>query len=335
LHSACTIFVLMKLMTTIGMEGRLPEVGHTNRLMMLGSCFSESIGAKFSCSGFRVDINPFGVLYNPLSVAEAIVEITSDKVYCDKDLFEYNGLWHSYMHHGSFSGKDRKATLRNINERLEQAQRQWPEVDRLFITFGTSYVYSLKSDGRIVSNCHKLPENVFSRRRLSVEEIVDVYSPLISSLISNNRDLSILFTVSPIRHQRDGFHANQLSKSVLLLAIDRLTELFPDNVMYFPAYEIMMDELRDYRYYADDMMHPSDLAVDYIWERFVSLCFNSETKALAKECEDINRALSHRPLHVDDEANKEFLRKIVLKIDQLKEKYPYLEFKKNNICRIQ
>lgn len=197
------------------------------------------------------------------------------------------------------------------------------------LTFGTAYVYEQKETGKVVSNCHKLPENKFNRRLLSVEEIVEDYTALITEMAARNPELKWLFTVSPIRHIRDGMHANQLSKSTLLLAIDRLQQLFPERVFYFPSYEIILDELRDYRFYADDMLHPSPLAIRYLWERFSETFFSSETKQVIVAVQDIHRDLAHKPFHPESEAYQRFLGQIVLKIERLIGKYPYLDFKRN------
>ena len=203
------------------------------------------------------------------------------------------------------------------------------------LTFGTAYVYEQKETGKIVANCHKLPEKNFIRRRLEIDEIVEDYTLLLDELISLNPQLKILFTVSPIRHIRDGMHANQLSKSVLLLAIDRLMQRYPQVTCYFPSYEIVLDELRDYRFYADDMVHPSTLTVNYLWERFSETFFTPETQSLIKECETIRKAIAHKPFHPESEEHKRFLGQIVLKIERLNGKYPYLDFEKEtNMCRL-
>jgi hypothetical protein len=320
------ILLLMKLMTQVDIKRQTPSLTHRNSVLILGSCFSESIGAKLVAGGFRTDINPTGIVYNPLSVARTLEQIIEGKVYTPSDLFEYGGLWHSFMHHGSFSSSDQEKVLRHINARLKQAHDEFPAVDRLFITFGTAYVYRTL-DGEVVSNCHKVPESQFTRTRLEVEEILSVYRALLERCIAANPSLQIVFTVSPIRYVRDGLHESQISKGILLNAVDNLTKAFPDHVHYFPSYEILLDELRDYRFYADDLVHPSSLAVEYIWERFADTYLDSDTVALAKDCESIHKALQHRPLHDDDESYKEFLGQIKLKINRLKEKYPYLGLK--------
>ena len=204
------------------------------------------------------------------------------------------------------------------------------------MSWGTAWVYRHRQLGRVVANCHKFPATDFERFRLSPEDIEQVYTDLLSRLHSRYPDMRVLFTVSPIRHWKDGAHANQLSKSTLLLAIDRLQQLFPDHVFYFPSYEIVLDELRDYRYYADDMLHPSPLAVRYLWERFSEAFFSAETKQVITAIEDITKDLSHKPFHPESEAYQRFLGQIVLKIERLIGKYPYLDFQKETeLCHMR
>jgi hypothetical protein len=237
------------------------------------------------------------------------------------------------MHHSDFSFPGAEDTLLHVNSRLKKAYDELDSLQMLLFTWGTAYVYEEKSNGKIVGNCHKLPETHFIRRMLSVEEIVSEYTVVLSDLFAEHPQLKVIFTVSPIRHVRDGMHANQLSKSTLLLAINGLQTAFPGRISYFPAYELMMDELRDYRFYAEDMVHPSAVAVNYIWECFAKTCFTSEALEIMEEIEKIDKALSHKPFHPDSEQYKRFLEQIVLKIERLNEKYPYLDFQKEKeIC---
>ncbi len=318
----------MQLNTPVELPAGLPPVSYDHRLLLMGSCFAENIGKQLVDGAFRVDVNPTGILYNPLSVSAALREIISGRTYTDDDLFFYRGCWHSPMHHGSFSSESTGETLQRINGRLTEAHVQLPNTHWLMLTFGTAYVYEQIETGRVVANCHKLPEKQFHRRRLTVEEIVADYTVLLDELWQLTPELQVLFTVSPIRHVRDGLHANQLSKSTLLLAIDRLQAHFPGKVHYFPSYEIVLDELRDYRYYADDMLHPSPLAVRYLWERFVQTFFSNETRQVLQEVEEIRKLLAHRPFYPDSEGYKSFLRQIVLRIERLKGKCPNLDFGK-------
>lgn len=318
----------MNFTTPIELPIGLPPITHAQQLLLLGSCFAENIGKLLEDNAFRCDVNPFGILYNPLSVSEALREILSGKQYDEADLFFFRGCWHSPMHHGAFSAASATEALQQINSRLLQAHQRVNNTDWLLITWGTAFVYQQKASGRIVSNCHKQPEKLFTRRLLTVDGIVGEYTPLLKELLAQNPALKVLFTVSPIRHARDGMHANQLSKATLLLAIEQLQTAFPETIFYFPSYEIVLDELRDYRFYADDMLHPSPTAIRYLWDRFSTVFFSDETKKIMQECESIRKALSHRPFHPDSEEHKRFLGQIVLKIERLNGKYPYLEFGK-------
>lgn len=226
---------------------------------MVGSCFSDVIGEQMKQRYLKVTCNPFGTLYNPLSIAQAINRTEVP------ELIEHEGLWHSMVHHGSFSRADKSEAEQAVRGSIETMQKALQEATVVIVTFGTAWVY--EKDGEIVGNCHKLPENCFTRRRLTVGEIVKAWKPILKKY----NDKKWLFTVSPIRHIKDGLHENQLSKATLLEAVEQLGD-------YFPSYEIMLDELRDYRFYADDLVHPSSLAVSYIWERFVDTFCTPQTK---------------------------------------------------------
>ena len=256
----------------------------------------------------------------------ALREMLSGKVYASDDLFLHQGLWHSAMHHGDFSHVLPEEALRQINDRLGPAAGEMDRLDFLLLTWGTAWVYEDRETGRVVGNCHKLPEKCFRRRRLSVAEIVNDSVSLFSGLFARNERLQVVLTVSPIRHVRDGLHDNQLSKATLLLAAEQMAEAFPRRVFYFPAYELLVDELRDYRFYADDLVHPSEVAVQYVWERFTDWCLAPETGKVMQECEQIHKDLLHKPLRPDSEDYKRFLGQILLKIERLNGKYPYLDF---------
>ncbi|WP_321518157.1 GSCFA domain-containing protein [uncultured Bacteroides sp.] len=325
----------MEFRTLVELPKKELAITYSDKILLLGSCFAQNIGNLLVTNKFNCTVNPFGVLYNPLSIANGLHCLDSKRTFAEKDLFEYKGLYHSFMHHGSFSASSQYECLENINSCLEPAVRQFPELNYLLITFGTAYVYDYKQTGTAVANCHKLPESAFNRRLLSVEQIMDVYIPLIDGMLKNNHNLKLLFSVSPIRHVKDGMHGNQLSKAILLLAIDALKEHFPQHVFYFPSYELVVDELRDYRFYADDMLHPSAVAVTYLWESFGNCYFSKETKQIMKEWGVISKALQHKPFHPGSEQHKLFLSQIVLKINQLKEKCPFLDVEKEiELCRI-
>ncbi|MFV0545680.1 MAG: GSCFA domain-containing protein [Bacteroides sp.] len=326
----------MNFRTSVDLPVDFPGVTHAEHLLALGSCFAENIGGRLADAKFSIDLNPFGIVYNPLSVAQVLREVIAKRSYGPDDLFFYNDCWHSRMHHGVFSSSSQEEALRQINGRIETAHLNFPKTDWLMITLGTSYVYEERESGWIVSNCHKRPEKAFIRRRLSVDEVVETYREVLGDCFSRSSHLKVLFTVSPIRHLRDGLTANQLSKSVLLLAVDQLKTDFPDRVFYFPSYEIVNDELRDYRFYADDMVHPSSLAVHYLWEQFSTMAFSVETCRVIESIEEIRRALAHKPFHPESETYQRFIHQTDQKIEQLIHKYPNLDFQKEKeLCRIR
>ena len=324
---------MMNFRTSVELPIKETEIRHSDRLMLFGSCFSENIGNKLAENKFTCDINPFGVLYNPFSISCALKQVMARKIYKEEDLFETGGMWHSWMHHGSFSSEvSSHDCLQKINNRLQKASDFLLVADWLIITWGTAYVY--RHEGKVVGNCHKCQESLFVRERLSVESIYDEWNIVLQMIKCHYPKLKVMFSVSPIRHAKDGLHGNQLSKATLLLATDELCSTF-DNCFYFPSYEILMDELRDYRFYADDMLHPSSLAVQYIWECFCRAYLKEDTIAVMKQWSDIKKSLHHKPFRPDSETYRNFLSQIMLKIERLNEKFPYIDTQKEiEQCRI-
>jgi hypothetical protein len=306
--------------TVINLQESDIKISYDSTLLFIGSCFSDNIGSKFKERRFEAGINPFGVLYNPESVKRGL-EILLEKSIFDEDLlFEYRGLWNSFYHHGRFSGVDKKTVLKNINRNIIRGHELLKNAGFLFVTFGTSWVYRNVDDGMVVANCHKLPASRFNRFRLGVDDIVDGYDELIARMKEFNRDLKIIFTVSPVRHLKDGAHGNQLSKATLLLAVDKLTEKH-ENVFYFPAYELVMDDLRDYRFYADDMVHPSAQAVDYIWENISDVYFDKKAKVFVKEMDKIIKAREHRPFNEKSKEYQMFVSGLLRRLDEIKNQF--------------
>ncbi|MDD4922119.1 MAG: GSCFA domain-containing protein [Bacteroidales bacterium] len=314
----------MEFRTTVPVHTSEFHLTHADKVMILGSCFAENIGNSLKESGFRVTLNPFGVLYNPASVGMALQRLWQDQPFRKEELVEYDGFFHSFSHHSSFSGTDPESTLEKINTAFSLAALDLKDVSCLMITFGTSWVYSLPSTDQIVANCHKMPEDHFLRRRLSVNEIEYFYIELLEALFQENPNLKVLFTVSPIRHTKDGFHENTLSKSTLHLAIEGLCESF-EQVFYFPAYELLMDDLRDYRFYAEDMLHPSVVAQRYVWENFSDTCFSKPTKEIVRQIQQLRKAMEHRPFHPEDESYRRFAKKNIATIELLSATAPELD----------
>ena len=306
----------MELQTRIDLGRPEFRVDYNTRIALLGSCFVENIGEKLRYFRFKADVNPCGIVYNPVSVANSLKMVMENRRLDEADLLSNNGQWVSLSHHGSFSSPESNICLQKINERLENSHRHLQETDLLVITWGTSWIYRYRPTGQIVSNCHKFPASDFDRYRLEIADIENLYTGLLSQLQEFRPGMRILFTVSPIRHWKDGAHGNQLSKAVLMLALDKLMRRF-GNVSYFPSYEIVMDELRDYRFYAEDMLHISSGGVDYIWEKFRDLYFTEEARELMKRVDKINKILLHRPTTPDSEASVQLREKALLELKSL------------------
>lgn len=292
-------------------------IDHNSRIVMLGSCFAENIGKKLIDCGFNVVMNPMGILYNPISIFSALERIVEGREFTEDELFCHNGLWTSFMHHGSFSHADKNEALKMMNERLKEGHEQLKDATHLIITFGSAEVY--EHDGKVVSNCHKLPAREFTHRLLSINEINNLYKSFVIET-QNIASLQTIFTVSPVRYLGDGAHHGQINKATLLLATNDICK--KTGADYFPSYEIMMDELRDYRYYAEDMIHPSDVAINYIFERFAETYLTDEAIRTADEIRKIKKSLAHRPLHPDSEEYQNFKKKLSQQIAAIVEKYP-------------
>lgn len=285
---------MMPNLTTPVVAPQLPfKIDYSTGIVSLGSCFADEIGARLQEGDFHVEQNPFGALYNPASIAAAVRRLMEDREIGMEDLVEHEGLWHSWHHHGSFSKTTPEETLAACNDRIHQAHKALKEASLLMVTFGTSWVFD--KDGNIVANCHKLPPQMFTRRRMTVEEIVALWQPLLQELAAYYPGLNVLFTVSPIRHMADGAHGNQLSKSTLLLAIDQLVD--DRRTFYFPSYEIVLDELRDYRFFDEKMTHPTSVAVDVVWERFQRATMMPAVREQAHYNEKQHKREKHIPLH--------------------------------------
>lgn len=292
-------------------------IDHNSRIVMVGSCFAENIGKKLIDCGFNVVMNPMGILYNPISIFSALERIVEGREFTEDELFCHNGLWTSFMHHGSFSHADKNEALKMMNERLKEGHEQLKDATHLIITFGSAEVY--ERNGKVVSNCHKLPAREFTHRLLSINEINNLYKSF-AIKTQNIASLQTIFTVSPVRYLGDGAHHGQINKATLLLATNDICK--KTGADYFPSYEIMMDELRDYRYYAEDMIHPSDVAINYIFERFAETYLTDEAIRTADEIQKIKKSLAHRPLHPDSEEYRNFKKKLSQQIAAIVEKYP-------------
>jgi hypothetical protein len=286
------ILYIMNLRTTFDIDPSKSKIRYNTPVMFIGSCFASEIGKKMAEGKMEVHLNPSGVVYNPVSVGNTIDIIIENRIFTEKDLFIYKGVNLSFSHYSDFTSGDPSIALEKINSSARKANNFLKKAHFLFITFGTARVYRLKESGLIVSNCHKLPASLFSREILTVEEIALAWFDILNKLHSFNSDLRVIFTVSPVRHWKDGAHGNQVSKSILFLAVEKLLK---HQIVegYFPAYELVMDDLRDYRYYAEDMLHPSQTAIEYIWKAFTECYFEPETLSLWREINRVTKARNH------------------------------------------
>ncbi len=309
----------MQLQTKVDIKPLPFKLTHKEKYTFIGSCFAENIGNKFKDNRFNALVNPFGVLYNPASISKCLDAAIYNQ-YDESLLIEHNNIWNSFLHHGSFSNTSRDAALQNIKEKLEETHNFLKETYVLFLTFGTANIYEYNGD--VVANCHKIPAKEFTRRRLTVAEISKQITDCIAKLRSINPKIKVIISVSPVRYAKDGLTENNLSKASLLLATENVCKL--ENVFYFPAYEIIIDELRDYRFFAEDMTHPNPIAVNYIWEKIENNLLDENTINLIKQISKIVTATQHRPFNTDPEAHLQFLNNMYNKTLNLQKQYPYL-----------
>lgn len=289
----------------------LQTILHKDKISLIGSCFTENIGSKLSENGFNIDINPFGIIYNPISISECIRRVANKDFLNSSDLIKVEGFWKSYSHHGDFRSENQNTCLQIINQRIESSHTILNNSKYLIITLGTAWIYTHLESQRIMGNCHKIPSNFFEKKLLNINEIVEKLGQSIKLFLDNSNleNKKVIITISPIRHWKDGYRENQISKSILHLATQELC-LQDNRIEYFPSYEIVMDDLRDYRFYESDMLHPSTLAIDYIWEKFVNTYFNINTIELCKRFEHLNKMKNHRPFNPNTDSYRKHLEKI-------------------------
>jgi len=315
----------MELRTTFSISPSEVKITYNDKVVFIGSCFATSIGRQFELGHLSVLINPAGTVYNPVSVCNTLDKITYGIPSTQEDLYNRNGTWLSFDHHTDFTSEDPEELLITINERSKKALEFMSGASFLFVTFGTAGIYRWKETGKIVSNCHKLPAALFTQELLTVNEIVDLWDVQLNRLNTLFPDLKVVFTISPVRHWKDSAHGNQVSKSVLFLAVEELLK-HSSRPGYFPAYELVMDDLRDYRFYDDDMLHLSAAAVEYIWNAFSDCYFDTDTSDLYREIAKITKAMSHR-IHSGSTQNlKTFAETMLKKIDTIIARKPSLSF---------
>ncbi|GAB4375959.1 MAG: GSCFA domain-containing protein [Salibacteraceae bacterium] len=300
------------------------QIDHTQRLFLIGSCFTENIGERLKANKFVVNLNPFGILFNPFSIVVAFERMLSQRTYTADDLLQAGEYWVSLDHHSRFSRRNRQESVEAINSSLRNGSETLRQAAVIFITLGTSWVYRHNNTGHIVANCHKLPASEFSKELLSAQDVHLTLRHIPQMLRANGLNPQVVFTVSPVRHLKDGFVENQRSKAQLISAVHAVVDEF-ENCHYFPAYELLMDDLRDYRFYASDMVHPSTQAVDYVWDHFKAAFFSDETRIICDEVRSVVQAAQHKPIDPESNSFQRFARKQLSLIQGLNKKYPMLD----------
>lgn len=314
----------MNFRTIVDLQQATCKITHQSKILFIGSCFSSNLGNKLEESKFNVLINPFGTIYNPISIKQSLERLKENITIDSSELFEHSGMFHHFDFHSDYSSSDKMLAEKNMNDAIKQGHLQLRNADFLFITFGTSFVFETTEDHKIVANCHKLPAKAFERKKIDLDKTTKEWIKIVKELKQFNPNLEVIFTVSPIRHISDGLHENQLSKAILLILVDDICKSCSD-CDYFPAYEMLLDDLRDYRFYAEDMVHPSQITINYIWEKFKETYFNQETTNIIDQYTKLSKALNHRINNVKSYEHKMFLNQTLSKFNEFSNKYPFID----------
>tara|TARA_R110002049_G_scaffold71370_2_gene183916 strand:- start:5371 stop:6336 length:966 start_codon:yes stop_codon:yes gene_type:complete len=321
----------MNLQTQIPLKKQSKNlIDHNSNVLLLGSCFSENIGKKLEYFKFQNLQNPFGILFHPMAIETLISNAVNKKVYSEKDIFFHNEQWHCFDAHSRLSNSSKEDLLHHLNTFINLMNQQIQDSTHVIITLGTAWVYRFIETKSVVANCHKVPQKQFKKELLPVEAISNSLKNIIDLIGSINKNASVIFTVSPVRHIKDGFIENTLSKSHLITAIhdflNQKSSIVNRQSFWFPSYEIMMDELRDYRFYAEDMVHPNQTAINYIWEKFKSVWISEEAFKIMEEVDAVQKGLRHKPFNPNSEAHLEFLRSLDSKKTQLQSQFFHIKF---------
>ena len=300
-------------------------IDYNSKILLLGSCFSENIGNKLSYYKFQTSQNPYGILFHPKAIEKLVDNVIQQKDYTEDNIFFHNERWHCFDAHSSLSSSNKQELIDNLNQNTASTFEVLQKASHVIITLGTAWIYKHINSGNTVANCHKIPQKEFSKEILSIDEIQNSLQNICSLISSLNPNATLIFTVSPVRHIKDGFIENQRSKAHLVSAIHQLKEK-NNSVRYFPSYEIMMDELRDYRFYKEDMIHPNQTAIHYIWEKFTNTWFSKHTIDTMQKVEEIQKGLAHKPFNPNSEAHQKFLKKLAQKKETLIKVFPHMSF---------
>ena len=316
----------MNFTTKIPIQKYEHAITYDSKIMLLGSCFAENMGKKFEYFKFHSTTNPFGIIFNPVSLAKMVERCVQKNYFTEDDIFYHNEIWHCFEVHSELSNPDKDVFLNSLNEIIDLTHTQLNDSTHIIITLGTSWVYRNIETNQIVANCHKVPQKQFNKELISPEIIAQSIESILFTISVLNPNCKCIFTVSPVRHLKDGFSENTLSKAHLIAALHKTITHYPSPINYFPSYEIMMDELRDYRFYAEDLLHPNPTAIDYIWIQFQENYISESVFGLMNEICTLQKGLQHRPFHVDTEQHQKFLNDLSKKMTTLKKKLPFVSF---------
>ena len=300
-------------------------IDYHSKIFLIGSCFSENIGNKLSYCKFQSVQNPFGILFHPKAIETLICRAINEKEFTENEVFFFNELWHCFDVHSHLSSISKESILEKLNTKLTATHEHLKKSSHIIITLGTSWVYRFKESNAIVANCHKIPQHQFVKELLSINQITTGLTSMVSLIKKINPSINFIFTISPVRHLKDGFVENQLSKSNLISAVHDVREK-QEKIFYFPSYEIMMDELRDYRFYKEDMIHPNSIGIDYIWEKFSESWISNEALLDTQQIMKIQKSLEHKPFNPQAKEHLKFLESVQKQIKKVQEKYPEISF---------
>ena len=315
----------MKLQTQIPLTPQENQIDYDSKVVLMGSCFSENMGNKLSYYKFRILQNPFGIIFNPVSIEQLVKRALEDRLFTADDVFEQEGMFHCFEVHSLVSNSQLEAYLELLNRNLTDLKEYLTNASHIIFTFGTAWVYKLIATDSIVANCHKIPQDKFSKELLTSAHISATIKNIEKYIAMVNPEATIVFTVSPVRHIKDGMVENSVSKGRLLSAVYENVQT-TSHLYYFPSYEIVMDELRDYRFYTSDMLHPSETAIQIIWEKFKTVWVSPRTKEIQKEIDSIQKGLAHRPFYPDGEKHRAFVKQLRQRIEKVKSNFPFMDF---------
>jgi lysophospholipase L1-like esterase len=315
----------VKLQTQLPLEKQTPAINYHSKLVLLGSCFAENIADKFSYYKFQNETNPLGVLFHHIAILDLLKRAHCNNPYTEKDIFFSNGCWQSFQAHSRLNSTSQPEILERLNSALKSTQNQLKNASHVILTFGTAWIYKHIDTKSTVANCHKQPQKEFEKSILSVDQLKDSFKEIVSILKSFNPRVSVIFSISPVRHLKDGFVENNQSKAHLMAALHPEINT-TENTHYFPSYELLMDELRDYRFYNEDMVHPNQTAIDYIWEKFKSIWIDTQAHSTMQEVNQLQKGFAHKPFNPLSIEHTAFLSSLSKKAQALESQFPFMKF---------